>query len=63
MRNRYKGKCELCGIEVLPKQGRWRLTPKQVQNYTGLRCRPCSTTTKKGVKLIKHRLATALKLK
>jgi len=52
MRNRYKGKCERCGKEVPPKQGRWRLIPKQVQNFQGLRCLPCGTTTKKGLKLL-----------
>lgn len=30
--------------------GRWRLIPKQVQDFTGLRCRPCSITTKKALK-------------
>lgn len=52
MKNKYKGKCELCGKEVPPKMGRWRLIPKQVQNFTGLRCMKCSTTTKKNNKLI-----------
>lgn len=56
MRNRYKGKCELCHREVQPKQGRWRESPKQTQNFTGLRCFPCSTTTKKGIKITKNRL-------
>lgn len=50
MRNKYKGKCEKCGKEVLPKKGRWRLVPKQVQDFTGLRCMKCSTTTKKALK-------------
>ena len=56
MRNRYKGLCELCGIEVLPKKGRWKLIPKSTQCFTGLRCLPCSTTTRKGLKLNKERL-------
>jgi len=59
MRNKYKGKCELCGKEVLPKQGRYRMgVPfvKQTQNFTGLRCIPCGTTTKKGLKLTAKRL-------
>lgn len=50
MRNRYKGKCEKCGKEIPPKQGRWRLIPKQTQNFVGLRCLRCSTTTKKSLK-------------
>jgi len=56
MRNRFTGKCNLCGCDVTPKNGRWRLTPKPAQNYTGLRCIPCSTTTKKGIKLTAERL-------
>lgn len=52
MRNRYKGKCLICGKEVLPKQGRWRLFEKQTQNFKGLRCLPCSTTTKKNTKIM-----------
>lgn len=50
MRNRYKGICEVCGVVVLPKQGRWRLVPKQVQNFTGLRCKKHFSTTKKALK-------------
>jgi len=61
MRNRFKGKCELCGKEVLPKQGRWRLVPKQVQNFTGLRCMNCSTTTKKNLKKLKEERDRILK--
>jgi len=52
MRNRFAGKCENCGVYVGVKEGRWRLIPKQVQNYTGLRCQKCSTTTKKNIKQI-----------
>lgn len=53
MRNRYKGKCGLCGKEVLPKEGRWREIPTQTQNFEGLRCMECSTTTKRGLKILK----------
>jgi len=48
MRNRYKGICSECGKEVLPKEGRWRRFPKpsiiNAQDFTGLRCLPCSET-------------------
>lgn len=53
MRNRYKGKCGQCGKEVMPKKGRWRLIPKQTQNFTGLRCMECGDTTKRGLKKLK----------
>lgn len=56
MRNRYKGKCELCGKEVPPKAGRWHEVPSRTQNFIGLRCLPCSTTTKKGIKLTMDRI-------
>ncbi len=52
MRNRYKGNCNVCGKEVLPKAGRVRLIPKQTQNFLGLRCLKCSTTTKKNKKYL-----------
>jgi DNA-directed RNA polymerase subunit RPC12/RpoP len=52
MRNRYAGICEKCKKEVPPKKGRWRLIPKIVQNFTGLRCMKCSTTTKKALKAL-----------
>lgn len=55
MRNRYKGKCGLCGIELLPKQGRWKMIPTQTQCFIGLRCLSCGTTTKKGLKLLKSK--------
>jgi hypothetical protein len=58
MRNRYSGICELCKKVVPPKKGRWRLIPKQVQDFTGLRCMACSITTKKGKKLTKEKLCT-----
>lgn len=54
MRNRYKGICSLCGKEVLPKQGRWRIAPKKTQDFLGLRCLSCSTTTKKNLKVIEN---------
>lgn len=53
MRNRYKGICQICKKEVPPKQGRWReggITAKSTQNFSGLRCADCSTTTKKNIK-------------
>lgn len=50
MRNIHAGKCNKCGVHVDVKQGRWRLIPKQVQNFTGLRCMKCSTTTNKNKK-------------
>lgn len=53
MRNKYKGRCENCGKEVLPKQGRWRMGApfiKLTQNFKALRCMSCSTTTKKNMK-------------
>ena len=53
MRNRYKGICSNCGVDVPPKQGRWKLIPKTTQNFTGLRCLPCSTTTKRNKKEMK----------
>jgi len=59
MRNRFAGVCQLCGVKVAPKQGRWReggITTKSTQNFAGLRCIPCSTTTKKGLKLTEERL-------
>lgn len=49
MKNRYAGICEKCKTTVPAKKGRWRLVPKQVQNFTGLRCRKCSITTKKAL--------------
>lgn len=62
MRNRFPGKCNLCGCEVAVKAGRWRATIENgrggislTQNFTGLRCLPCSTTTKKGLKKLKER--------
>ena len=58
MRNRFAGKCQLCGKALKPKEGRWRLVAglTQAQNFQGLRCIPCSTTTKKGLKLTQERL-------
>lgn len=61
MRNRYTGKCQLCGKIVPPKQGRWHLEGyqkwgKNSQNFEGLRCLPCSTTTKRGRKETEERL-------
>lgn len=52
MRNRYKGRCNVCQKEVLPKEGRWRETPKPAQNFVGLRCLEHSTTTKRNVKFM-----------
>lgn len=46
MRNRYPGKCSLCGKHVPVGEGRWKLTSKPSQNFTGLRCLACGTTTK-----------------
>ena len=54
MRNRYKGKCENCGVEVLPKQGYWREAPKHTRDFTGLRCKKCGVTTNKNRKLQKE---------
>lgn len=58
MRNRFAGKCQLCGCYIAPKQGRWRLMAglRASQNFQGLRCIPCGTTTKKGRKLTGQRL-------
>jgi len=50
MRNRHKGKCNLCGVDVPAGDGRWRLIPKKTQDFTGLRCKRCGTTTKKNLK-------------
>lgn len=50
MKNRYRGRCEVCGKDIPPKQGKWRLIPKQAQDFTGLRCKTCSTTTHKNRK-------------
>lgn len=50
MKNKYPGKCERCGKLVLPGSGRWRKSRKLTQNFTGLRCQKCSTTTKAGLK-------------
>lgn len=55
MRNKYPGVCKACGDYVGVKAGRWRLTPKQTQDFTGLRCKPCSTTTKKNRRKILDR--------
>jgi len=46
MRNRYAGNCSLCGKFVPVKAGRWRMIGKMAQNFQGLRCLACSTTTK-----------------
>jgi hypothetical protein len=59
MRNKYAGLCQLCGTKVEVKKSKWRLggiTSKTTQNFKGLRCIPCSTTTKKGLKLTDKRL-------
>lgn len=65
MRNRYKGICELCKKEVPPKQGRWHEKGYQdwgrnAQSFEGLRCLPCSTTTKRGLKETQERLSSPL---
>jgi hypothetical protein len=59
MRNRFAGKCNLCGCDVPPKTGYWHAeySVKASQNFSGLRCIPCGTTTKKGNKLTAIRLA------
>ena len=61
MRNKFKGKCNLCGKEVLPKQGRFRDDTfyHKTQDFGGLRCLSCSTTTKKGLKLTEKRLTNS----
>lgn len=63
MRNRFAGRCQLCGCYLAPKQGRWRLMAglRASQNFQGLRCIPCGTTTKKGRKLTAQRLALLTK--
>lgn len=60
MRNRFAGKCQLCGKHLKPKEGRWRLMAglRNAQDFQGLRCIPCGTTTKKGLKETKERLLT-----
>lgn len=66
MRNKYKGNCNLCGKEVLPGKGRVRTIPyftTNAQDFTGLRCIPCGTTTKKGLKLTSDRLKSNKKVK
>ncbi|MGI9118447.1 MAG: chromatin protein Cren7 [Minisyncoccia bacterium] len=55
MRNKFKGKCENCGCEVAPKQGYWRLVPKQTRDFTGLRCKKCGVTYKSHIKEIEQR--------
>lgn len=55
MRNKYSGKCQLCGNDVPPKQGRWHEQGyenfgRNAQKFSGLRCFPCSNTSKKGEK-------------
>lgn len=52
MRNKYKGVCGLCKETVLPRMGRWRLIPKQTQDFLGLRCKKCSTTTRANKKYL-----------
>ena len=53
MRNRFAGNCSLCNKHVGVKEGRHRTIEKQAQNFLGLRCLQCSTTTKKGTKMLR----------
>lgn len=55
MTNRYAGTCGNCGEYVAPRSGKWRLFPKQTQNFNGLRCEKCCRTTKKNKKMIEER--------
>lgn len=53
MKNRFKGKCENCGKDVPPKEGYWRMYPKQTRLFMGLRCKDCGITTKENIKIQK----------
>ena len=59
MKNRYAGKCENCSTYVPVGKGKWRISPKQVQNFLGLRCYICSTTTKKNIGVVNERATLA----
>lgn len=52
MKNLYSGNCNNCGKFVDIGKGRHRTLPKQTQDFLGLRCKFCSTTTIKNKALI-----------
>jgi hypothetical protein len=62
MKNRYKGICNCCGKEVLPKQGYFRdgKQYRQLQNFDGLRCHHCALTTKANIKHMKNKYGLSI---